>query len=169
VDTGANGESRGISLSHSDVFARRGTSQQLREALGYESQYDYLLHDRDSIFSADVDESVKRLGLRVLKSPPRSPTASAICERVIGTIRRECLDWLISLSEAHLKQSLKSWIAHCNNGRPLMALGPGVPNPPPNIASPSFPKTRHRLSDFGSGCAKAIVGGLHHEYSLVPA
>jgi transposase InsO family protein len=52
-----------------------------------------------------LDESVQRLGLRVLKSPPRSPTANAICERVIGTIRRECLDWLIPLSEAHLRQA----------------------------------------------------------------
>jgi hypothetical protein len=55
---------------------------------------------------------------------------NAICERVIGTIRRECLDWLTPLSESHLRFILKSWIAHYNGGRPHMALGPGVPDPP---------------------------------------
>ena len=102
-------------LIHCNVTAHPSAQwmrQQLREALGYETRYEYLLHDRDSIFSAALDESVKRLGLRVLKSPPRSPTANAICERVIGTIRRECLGWLIPLSEAHLRQALKSWMSH---------------------------------------------------------
>jgi transposase InsO family protein len=64
----------------------------------------------------------------VLKSPPCSPTANSICERVIGTIRRECLDWLIPLSESHLRFILKSWITHYNTGRPYMALGPGLPD-----------------------------------------
>ena len=85
---------------------------------------------------------------------------------MIGTIRRECLDWLIPLSEAHLRQALKSWMSHYNSGRPHMALGPGVPDPPQNVVSPSFLKSRHRFSDFGSLRSKAILGGLHHEYSL---
>jgi len=66
--------------------------RQLREAVGFEDRYQYLLHDRDSIFAAHLDESVSRLGIVVLKSPPRCPKANAICERVIGTIRRECLE-----------------------------------------------------------------------------
>jgi len=78
------------------------------------------------------------------------------------------LDWLIPLSEAHLRQALKSWISHYNNGRAHMALGPGVPDPPQNIVVP-FPKSRHRLGDFGSVRAKAMLGGLHHEYSPAPA
>jgi len=158
-------------LIHCNVTAHpsaQWTRQQLREALGYETQYEYLLNNRDSIFSADLDESVKRLGLRVLKSPQRSPTANAICERVIGMIRRECLDWLIPLSEAHLRQALKSWMSHHNSGRPHMALGPGIPDPPRNLDQP-LPKSRHRLSNFGSVRTKAILGGLHHEYSLASA
>jgi len=62
--------------------------QQLRETTGFQRRYDYLLHDRDSIFAQHLDESVNKLGLKVLKSPPRSPMANAICERVIGTIRQ---------------------------------------------------------------------------------
>jgi hypothetical protein len=93
--------------------------------------------------------------------------ANGICERVIGTIRRECLDWLIPLSEAHLRRVLKSWIGHYNRGRPHMVLGPGVPDPPAVLRS--MPKSRHSLDDFGSVRSKAVLGGLHHEYSLAPA
>ena len=130
--------------------------------------HEYLIHDRDSIFSGDLDESVRHIGFRVMKTPPRCPKANAICERVIGTIRRECLDWLIPISEAHLRLALKSWITRHNRGRPHMALGPGVPDPPSNPA-PSIVKSRYCLVDFGSVCAKEILGGLHHEYSLVAA
>jgi transposase InsO family protein len=126
-------------LIHVNVTAHptaQWTRQQLREAVGYEELYAYLLHDRDAIFSADLDESIRRLGLRVLKSPPRSPKANSICERVIGTLRRECLDSLIPLSEAHLRRTLKSWVTHYNRGRPHLALGPGVPDPPANSIVP---------------------------------
>jgi len=78
------------------------TFQQLREVVGFDRARRYLIHDRDSIFAMSLDESIRNLGVTVLKSPPRSPKANAISERVIGTIRRECLDWLIPLSEAHL-------------------------------------------------------------------
>lgn len=125
----------------------------------------YLLHDRDSIFSAELDASIQRLGLQVLKSPPRSPKANSICERVIGTLRRECLDWLIPLSEAHLRRTLRLRIAHYNRGRPHSALGPGVPDPPPNSVAP-LSTSRHRLEDFQTVHAKSILGGLRHEYSL---
>jgi putative transposase len=158
-------------LIHCNVTAHPSalwTRQQLREALGYESRYCYLLHDRDSIFSRELDAAVGGFGLRILKTPPRCPMANGLCERVIGTIRRECLDWLIPLSEAHLRRALRSWIEHYNRGRPHMMLGPGVPDPP--AARPTAtPKSRHRFGDFGSVRSKAVLGGLHHEYSLCPA
>ena len=158
-------------LIHFNVTAHpsaQWTLQQLREAVGYEEQYAYLLHDRDTIFSAGLDESIRRLGLRVLRSPPRSPKANALCERVIGTLRRECLGWLIPLSEARLRQTLKSWVTHYNCGRPHSALDLGVPDSPKNLSIP-LSKSRHRLDDFSLVRAKAILDGLHHEYSLVRA
>jgi putative transposase len=143
-------------LIHFNVTAHptaEWTRQQLREAVGYEERYRSLLHDRDTIFPAELDESIQRLGLHVLKSPPRSPEANAICERVIGTLRRECLDWLIPLSEAHLRQTLKTWVAHYNRGRPHSALGPGVPDPPANSwVSPS--KLQHRRWPAAAGCRR---------------
>ena len=145
------------------------TLQQLREVLGFEKRYQYLLHDRDSIFAEHLDESITALGVRVLKSPPRSPTANSICERVIGTIRRECLDWLIPLSESHLRSILKSWIAHYNAGRPHMALGPGVPAPPPAHRDRQMACSRHRRHESYAVRAKSILGGLHHEYFFASA
>jgi hypothetical protein len=82
------------------------------------------------------NELLLKLGLTVPKSPPHSPKANAICERVIGTIRRECLDWLIPLSELHLRSILRSWVGHHIHGRPHMALGPGVPDPPSDRRAP---------------------------------
>src|SRR5580765_5728099 len=116
-----------------DVTAHPGsawTLQQLREVVGFDEIHRYLIHDRDSIFAKHLDESIRALGLSVLKSPLRSPKANAICERVIGTIRRECLDWLIPMSEPHLRTILKSWVEHYNCERPHSSLGPGVPGPP---------------------------------------
>src|SRR5215831_16697222 len=120
------------------------TLQQLREAIGFDDSYHYLIHDRDSIFTKSLDQSIARLGLAILKSPPRSPMANAICERVIGTIRRACLDWLIPLSEAHLRLILKSWIGHYNSGRVHMSLGPGVPRPPAPERVVKPQNSRHR-------------------------
>src|SRR5450755_264754 len=115
-------EHRSRRLIHCNITAHPSatwTLQQLREAIGFQDQYEYLLHDRDSVFAKHLDESIVKLGVKVLKSPPRSPTANAICERVIGTIRRECLDWLIPLTESHLRSILKSWIPHYNTARPI--------------------------------------------------
>ena len=160
-------EHRSRRLIHCNVTAHPTalwTRQQLREAVGYDTLYEYLIHDRDSIFSVELDSSIGCFGLRVVRTPPRCPMANGICERVIGTIRRECLDWLIPFSEAHLRRILKSWIGHYNRGRPHMVLGPGVPDPPTTL-SRSMPTCRHTLDDFGSVRSKAVLGGLHHEYS----
>ena len=159
-------------LIHCNVTAHPSASwtrKQLRDALGYDTPYRYLIHDRDSIFSCELDKTVEGLGLQTLKTPPYCPMANAICERVIGTIRRECLDWLIPFSEAHLRGVLKRWITHYNQGRPHMALGPGVPDRPAIVASSVRPKSRHDPIDVRSVRAKAILGGLHHEYSLSAA
>jgi putative transposase len=124
---------------------------------------------RDSIFAHHLDESIGRLGVRMLKSPPHSPKANAIYERVIGTIRRACLDWLIRVSEAHLRFTLRSWIAHYNGGRRHMALGPGVPDPPVSTSVLPSPPSRHRRKESCAVRAKPVLGGLHHEYSRTAA
>ena len=164
-------EQRSRRLIHCNVTAHptaAWTLQQLREAIGFQVQYGYVLHDRDCIFAQRLDDSIERLGVQVLKSPARCPTTNAICERVIGNIRRECLDWLIPLSESHLRSTLKSWIAHYNHARPHMALGPGVPDPPTATHHNCNSGSRHRLREDVAVRANAVLGGLHHEYFLAP-
>jgi transposase InsO family protein len=110
-----------------------------------------------------------KLGVTVLKSPPRSPNTNAVCERVIGTIRRECLDWLIPLTESHLRTVLQSWVRHYNTGRPHMALGPGVPDPPPVMSREAASTSHPHLREDWIVRARSILGGLHHEYFWAPA
>jgi hypothetical protein len=71
------------------------TLQQFREAVPGDPSYRFLIHDRDSIFSPEVDHELQAFGLKVLRTPVQAPKANAYCERLIGTIRRECLDYLI--------------------------------------------------------------------------
>jgi putative transposase len=141
------------------------TLQQLRDAIPSNHTYRFLIHDRDSIFSQPLDQRIRHLGLRVLKTPVRRPQANALCERLLGTLRRECLDFIIPLTESHLRCLLKEWAPHYNTGRPHMSLGPGIPQPPPSLPVPRQ-SHRHRLLAQVHVVAHPILGGLHHEYQL---
>jgi putative transposase len=144
--------------------------QQFREALPGDRQCKFLIHDRDSIFSRSLDRELEGFGLRVLRTPVRAPQANAYCERLVGTIRRECLDFLIPLSESHLRAMLKEWVRHYNEGRPHMSLGPGLPADPLSNKDRALPRlgtmNRHRLPKRYEIRKKPVLGGLHHEYSL---
>jgi len=140
------------------------TLQQFRELTMGEVSYRFILHDRDSIFSSELDSCLKSMGMKVLRTPFRAPQANAFCERLIGTMRRECLDFVIPWNERHVRKILKEWVAHYNQGRPHSSLGPGIPDPGPSYE----PVTQrgHRIPIDHQVVAKAILGGLHHEYSL---
>jgi hypothetical protein len=103
------------------------TLQQFREAIPSDHSYRFLLHDRDAIFSAKVDQQLKTLEL--LRTPARAPKANAYCERLVGSMRRECVDFMIPLDEKHLRRILAEWVTHYNQGRPHLSLGPGIPEP----------------------------------------
>ena len=107
------------------------------------------------------------MGLTILKTPVRTPQANAFCERLIGSMRRECLDWLILLNERHLRSVLTEWVAHYNHGRPHASLGPGIPDPP-NVETREVAQG-HRLPVGFRVVAKPVLGGLHHEYRLESA
>ena len=145
-------------LAHVNVTAHPSadwTLQQLRAVVGEESRHHYLIHDRDKIFAKHLDDSIRALGIEVLRSPVASPKANSICERVIGTIRRECLDWMIPMSEAHLRSILREWATHYNQRRPHSALGPGAGSSEgiyegSEIYVPTW---------IGGGCARARASG----------
>jgi putative transposase len=103
--------------------------------------------------------------LKVLLTPVRAPQANAYCERLIGTMRRECLDFMIPLGEKHLRAILREWVAHYNHGRPHRSLGPGIPvrKPPAKFAAQT---SRHHIPEGWRVVKKSILSGLHHEYEL---
>ena len=96
-------------IVHANVTAHPTTEwtlQQFREAISGDHPYRFLIHDRDAIFSLGLDDELQAFGLRALRTPVRAPQANAYCERLVGTMRRECLDFLIPLSEKHLRAIL---------------------------------------------------------------
>ena len=105
-----------------------------------------------------------RLGLGLITTPVHSPQANSLCERLIGTLRRECLDWFIPLSETHLRKILISWMAHYNRGRPHSSLGPGIPHP--RLGDPRVRSCGQRLPVGHRVVATPILSGLHHEYRV---
>lgn len=90
------------------------TLQQFRETLPGDHAYQFVLHDRDSSFSRELNKAVTKLGVRVLRTPVRAPMANVFCERLGGSLRRVCLDFLIALHERHLRMMVKEWGLHDN-------------------------------------------------------
>lgn len=129
-----------------------------------EQPYQFVIHDWDSIYSPDLDSALTSMGVRVLRTPFRAPQAKASCERLIGTVRRECLDFLIPLGEKHLRRILKEWVTHYNRGRPHSSLGRGIPDP--EVGCRRVQPCGHHFRIDHQVVAKAILGGLHHEYRL---
>jgi putative transposase len=154
-------------IAHCNVTAypsAEWTLQQFREVISGDKAYRFLIHDRDSIFSSEIDVDLESMSLRILKTPFRAPQANAFCERLVGSIRRECLDFLIPLNERHLRRILKEWVAHYNRGRPHSRLGPGIPEP--RVSELVKQLSGHRIPSDHRVVAKPILGGLHHEYRL---
>ena len=129
------------------------TVQQLREAFPWDSAPRYLLRDRDRIFGREFVEQVKAMGIKQVLSAPRSPWQRAYVERVIGTIRRECLDHVIVFGERDLRRWLRVFIDHYHRSRTHLSLGKDAPEPRP-------------VQDRGEGRVISMpeVGGLHHRY-----
>jgi Sulfatase/Integrase core domain len=140
------------------------TLQQFREVMMHEQSYRFVLHDRDRIYSSELDSVLQAMDLKILKTPFQAPQANAFCERLIGTVRRECLDFLIPLNDGHLRSLLKEWVTHYSRGRPHASLGPGIPDL--RAGQQRAKLCGHHVPIDQQVVTKAILGGLHHEYSL---
>ncbi len=142
------------------------TLQQLREAIPADHSYRFLIHDRDSIFSAQLDQSIQHLGSAVLKTPPQSPQANALCERLLGTLRRECLDLPDPLNrKPPATDPARSGSRITMQGVPICPWGQVFPQPPPPLPVP-LQAHRHQLPEHLRVVTRPILGGLHHEYRL---
>ena len=129
------------------------TGQQLRNAFPFDQLPGYLLRDRDAIYGQDFRKQVRDMGIEEVLSTPRSPWQRAYVERVIGSIRRECLDHVIVFDEGSLRRILASYFDYYHRSRTHLSLGKDSPEPRPMQAP-----------DMGPVVAISQVGGLHHRY-----
>ncbi len=127
---------------------------QLVEAFPFDSAPRYLLRDGDSIYSSLVQRRIKALGIDEVITAARSPWQIPFVERVIGPIRRECLDHVIVLNEQHLRRILREYFDYYHTGRTHLSLTKDPPHP--RVVEPI---------ELGSIVALPHVGGLHHRYS----
>jgi putative transposase len=133
------------------------TAQQLRNAFPKNAAPHYLLHDRDSVF-AGIATTIAGMNVRAVRTAPRSPWQNACVERVIGSIRRECLDHVIVTTAAGLHRVLTAYVGYYLRSRTHLALGKDTPS-------------RRLVTPPSAGRIVAIpeVGGLHHRYDRVAA
>ncbi len=128
-------------------------AQQLREAFPFAELPRYLLRDRDAIFGHDFQEQVRDMGICEVLSAPCAPWQRAYVERVIGSVRRECLDHVIVFHENSLRRTLQSYFEYYHRSRTHLSLGKDAPEP--RAIQPP---------EMGNVVAVPQVGGLHHRY-----
>lgn len=121
----------------------------------------FLIRDRGGQFTKAFDAVFESCGLQVLKSPPQAPRANAICERVIGTLRRELLDHVLIVNETHLRAVLAQYVAHYNAARPHQGIAQRCPEMDPDqplatVIDLSAARIRR----------KPVLGGITSEYQI---
>ena len=119
----------------------------------------FLIRDRAGQFTGSFDAVFTAEAIRILASPPQAPRANAICERIIGTLRRELLDRLLIVNEHHLRQVLTEYLRHYNTARPHRALGQLAPAQA-HARPPEINLAEHRIR------RRHVLGGLTHEYHI---
>jgi transposase InsO family protein len=134
------------------------TAQQLVEAFPFESGPRYLLRDRDAIYGGLVQRRINSPGIEEVITAPRSPWQNPFVERIIGSIRRDCLDHIIVLNERHLRRILRDYFNYYHTCRTHLSLN----KDPPETRTVEPPES-------GKVVAFPRVGGLHHRYERIAA
>jgi len=127
------------------------TAQQMAEAFSERDARRYLIRDRDAIYGNAFRCRIHSLAMKEVVTAPRSPWQNAFAERLIGSIRRECLDHVVVLNRRHLRRLLKSYFAYYHRSRTHLALSKDAPD-------------RRAVMPNGKIIAIPEVGGLHHRY-----
>ena len=130
------------------------TAQQIINAFPYEEAPRFLIRDRDGIYGDYFKNRMKSMGIEEVPTAPHAPWQNPYCERIIGSIRRECLDHMIVLNEVHLKRILTDYFSYYHGVCPHLSLHRNSPTPR-DVEPPSL----------GKVVAIPQVGGLHHRYT----
>jgi putative transposase len=128
------------------------------EAFPWDTAPRYLLRDRDASYGSDFHSRVEAMGIKEVITAPRSPWQNAYVERMIGSIRRECLDHIVIFNERHLRCVLSSYVDYYQGTRTHLSLDKDCPEP-----RPIMPR------QIGKVIAIPQVGGLHHRYERLAA
>jgi transposase InsO family protein len=134
------------------------TAQQLVEAFPWRTAPKYLLRDRDAIYGSAFQRRVQSMGIEQVLSAPRSPWQNPFVERLIGTLRRDCLDHVIALNERQLKRIVARYLDYYHDWRTHLSLSMDAPNP-------RIVHAPHR----GRVVEVAELGGMHHHYERLAA
>jgi transposase InsO family protein len=140
-----------ILLSVTDHATAEWIAQQITEAFPWDEAPTGLIRDRDARYGHAVRRRLSAMGIRDHPIAPRSPWQNGHAERLIGSIRRECLDHMVVLGEDHLRRVLKAYAAYYNGLRTHLSLGKDAP-------------THRPIQRLGQFVSKPILGGLHHQY-----
>jgi putative transposase len=132
------------------------TAQQIVEAFADREPARYLIRDRDKIYGTEVRLPIESLGMEKILTAPQSPWQNPYAERLIGSIRRECLNNYIILNARHLKRTLSCYFRYYHNSRTHLSLDKQCP----------FPR---EALDIGKIVAIPQLGGLHHRYERIAA
>jgi transposase InsO family protein len=132
------------------------TAQQLREATPWGNSPKYLIRDRDTKYAIQFSAVAVSSGIKELRTPYRTPQANGVCERFMGSLRRECLDHVLIHDDKHLLRVAKEYTAYFNQERPHQGIEQQIPG--------QYDLTRSKPTR-GQVTSKAILGGLHHSYS----
>jgi len=143
-----------LHFSITEAPSARWTGQQVVNAFPFRTPPKYLLRDRDGIYGVEFSRRVTALGVEEKLTAPHAPWQNPYAERLIGTIRRECLDQVIVLDERHLRTVLEDYFDYYHQSRPHRSLTQDSPLPRPVMTS-----------DQGSVVELPQVGGLHHLYT----
>jgi putative transposase len=127
-------------------------AQQLKEATPWREGPRFLIRDNDGKYGYRFSAIAKGTGIKEICIPFRAPNANAICERFVGTLRRECLDHIVLLNQRHLHAVTREFVTYYNTGRPHQGIGQAIPIPLPD------------QPDSGMVAAMPVLGGLHHDY-----
>lgn len=146
----------GVTCSPSDVWV----AQQIREATPYAEGPRFLIRDNDKKYGRCFSRVAEDRQIEVLKTPAEAPQANSICERFLGSVRRECLDHVLILSERHLHRVISEYVAYFNRARPHQGIGQRIPDPPEDILTADR-EVPSRIVGY------PVLGGLHHDYRRV--
>jgi putative transposase len=139
----------GVTRNPTDKWA----AQQLREATPFGEGPRYLIRDNDDKYGDSFKQAAA--GIKVLKTPYKAPKANAICERFLGSLRRECLDHILILSERHLRRVVKEYMEYFNRARPHQGIKQHIPCRPEQLET---------APPNGKLVSHPVLNGLHHDY-----